>query len=133
MRLWRTWCCALAFACLGSGHASAYAQDKWLGADKGKHFGASAVAAAGGYAAAMWVVDEPWQRAALGGGFGFALGIAKEVYDATGRGDPSWRDLTWDLIGCGFAVGVSALLDYALRAPPKGEPAQTRRAGPAAW
>jgi putative lipoprotein len=131
MRLWKTWCCAFACLGLGLGHASAYAQDPWLGADKGKHFGASAVAAGGGYAAAILVVDEPWQRAALGGGFGFGLGIAKELYDATGRGDPSWRDLTWDLIGCGVGVGIGLLLDYALRAPPPRGPAA--RSGPAAW
>jgi putative lipoprotein len=85
----------------------------------------------------MLLVDEPWQRAALGGGFGFSLGIAKEIYDATGRGDPSWRDLTWDLIGCGLGVGVALLIDYALRSPPRQEPAALERAltvrGPAAW
>jgi putative lipoprotein len=132
MRFWKTWCCcALALACLGFGHASAHAQDPWLGLDKGKHFGASAVAAGGGYAAALLVVDEPWHRAALGAGFGFSLGIAKEIYDATGRGDPSWRDLTWDLIGCAFGVSVGLLLDYALRAPPRREPTLLRV--PSAW
>jgi putative lipoprotein len=70
----------------------------------------------------MLLADEPWQRAALGGGFGFGLGVAKEIYDATGHGDPSLRDLTWDVIGCAFGVGVSLLLDYALRAPPRHEP-----------
>jgi putative lipoprotein len=120
MRLWTAWCWAFVFVGLVAG--SAHAQDSWLGADKATHFGVSAVVATGGYAASMLVVEEPWQRAALGGGFAFGLGIAKEIYDATGQGDPSLRDLTWDVIGCAFGVSVSLLVDYALRSPRKPEP-----------
>lgn len=118
------WSWAFAFVCtvIAMGHARAHAQDSWLGVDKGKHFGASAVLATGGYAASMLVTQEPWQRAALGGGFALTLGVAKEAYDATGQGDPSLRDLTWDVIGCVFGAGVSLLIDYALRTPRREEP-----------
>jgi putative lipoprotein len=109
------WSWAVALACLLSSHARA--QDSWGGVDKAKHFGASAVLATGGYAAAMLVAPEPWQRAALGGGFALTLGVAKEIYDATGQGDPSLRDLSWDLVGCLFGAGVALLIDYALRPP----------------
>jgi putative lipoprotein len=121
MRFWTAWSWAFACVCV-LGSAPARAQDSWLGLDKGKHFGASAVLATGGYAASMLVVPEPWQRAALGGGFALTLGIAKELYDATGQGDPSLRDLTWDVIGCALGAGVALLVDYALRAPRKTEP-----------
>ena len=124
MRPWTAWSWAFAFAfvCTVMGHAQVQGQDSWLGVDKGKHFGASAVLATGGYAGAMLVVEEPWQRAAVDGGFALTLGVAKEIYDATGQGDPSLRDLTWDVIGCVFGAGVSLLLDYALRSPRRQEP-----------
>ena len=109
----------LACAVLGQ-TARAQAQDPWLGTDKGKHFGVSAVLATGGYAASLLIVEEPWQRAAIGGSFAFALGIGKEIYDATGHGDPSARDLTWDLIGCALGVGTAVLVDYAFRARDSG-------------
>jgi uncharacterized protein YfiM (DUF2279 family) len=137
MQLWTRrdfWGLALVFACSLLADAPAHAQDSWGGADKGKHFAASAVLAAGGYASALWLVDEPWQRAAIGGGFAFGLGIAKELYDATGRGDPSFRDLTWDLIGCAFGVSTALLLDYVLRAPEPVPPHTVHvRPRPAAW
>jgi putative lipoprotein len=73
-----------------------------------------------------------WQRAALGGGFALTLGVAKELYDATGQGNPSLRDLTWDVIGCVFGAGVSLLVDYALRAPSARQP-RAQPARPGAW
>lgn len=119
-----------AFLFVGLLASRAHAQDRWLGSDKAAHFGASAVLASGGYAAATLIVEEPWQRAAVGGGFSLTLGVAKELYDATGRGDPSLRDLTWDVIGCAFGVGMSLLIDYALRPPDEPAPVPLRAA---AW
>ena len=123
MRSFWTWGWASLFVCTVLARASAGAQDRWLAQDKGLHFGASALLAGAGYAASTLLVDEPWRRAALGGGFALTLGVAKEIYDATGRGDPSLRDLTWDVIGCVFAAGVSMLLDHALRAERPAAPA----------
>ena len=115
MRHRTAWSWAFAFGCIVMSHARVRAEDSWLSVDKGKHFGASALLATGGYAASMLVVSPPWQRAAIGGAFALTLGTAKEIYDATGQGDPSLRDLTWDLVGCVFGAGVSLLIDYALR------------------
>jgi uncharacterized protein YfiM (DUF2279 family) len=126
MRLWTSWCWALVFLGLLVSRQPVVAQDSWLGADKGTHLAASAAFATAGYSAAMLVAGEPWQRAALGGGFAFALGVAKEIYDATGHGDASLRDLTWDVIGCAFGVGVAMLLDYALRSQPRIAPVSLR-------
>ena len=117
---------------LFAGRAHAQDADPWLGTDKGKHFAVSAVLASGGYAASMWVLEEPWQRAALGGGFAFGLGIGKEIYDATGRGDPSLRDLSWDLIGVALGVGTAVLIDYAFRSSGS-EKVAVEPPLPAAW
>lgn len=102
---------------LGVLGSEAQAQDRWLGADKGLHFGVSAVLVTGAYAGASFVSHEPFQRALFGAGVGVAFGVGKEVWDATGRGDPSLRDLTWDIVGCGFGVGLALLVDHAFRPP----------------
>lgn len=95
--------------------ARADERDPWLGRDKALHFSASAVIAGGAYGGSALFTDDRATRAALGVGVGLAAGIAKEVYDMTGRGDPSWRDLTWDAIGVTMGVGVSLLIDWAIR------------------
>ena len=49
------------------------------------------------------------------------LGAGKELWDMTGRGDPSWRDFTWDVlgtaVGVALAVGVDALVSGSKDAP----------------
>jgi putative lipoprotein len=92
--------------------APAAADDDWWGPDKGLHFGVSAGLAAGGYGLSALVLDEPWQRAVAGGATALTLGVSKEIYDATGRGDPSGRDLAWNFAG--VAVGVSLALSVDL-------------------
>ena len=42
-------------------------------------------------------------------------GIAKELADLSGLGDPSWRDLTWDAIGTATALAVSWSSDLLIR------------------
>jgi putative lipoprotein len=100
-----------AFALLvseGSAHA-----DEWLGKDKALHFGVSVGLAAGGYAAGTQLFETRRSALIFGGSISIALGAGKEIYDATGHGDPSWKDFTWDLIGTavglGLAYGVHAL------------------------
>lgn len=104
-----------AVALLLSGYAQqAAAQDAWFGADKALHFTVSVGLAGGGYALAVPIVDAPWARATIGASFSLTLGIAKELYDWTGAGDASWRDLTWDVIGTAtgtlLALGVEWLV-----------------------
>ena len=111
-----------AACCMTTLHGRARARaddDPWLGPDKALHFGVSTALASGGYAASALVLDPPWQRALVAAGFTLSLGAGKELYDATGHGDPSWRDFTWDVIGCAVGVGVSLLIDLALRPPPR--------------
>jgi putative lipoprotein len=81
----------------------------------------------------MWFVEDPLQRAAVGMGTSLVFGIGKELYDATGHGDPSWRDLTWDLAGCTFGAGISLLVDYALRESSGRHVRQQRLPVIAAW
>ena len=72
------------------------AQDSWTGQDKVDHAVVSAMI--GGVAGAS--MDNKYAA------FGVAMlpGIAKELYDMTGRGTPSWKDLAADAAGA--AIGV---------------------------
>jgi len=97
--------------------AAAQDADPWFGRDKALHFGVEVGISAASYGAAVPLWDEPWQRALFAAGVGLSVGAGKELYDATGQGDPSLRDFTWDVLGCAVGVGVSWLVDVALRGP----------------
>lgn len=94
---------------------AALAEDRWLGPDKRLHFGASAVLAAGGYGVAAPLTSSPVERGVLGGSFALLVGAAKEGWDATGRGDPSWKDFAWDVAGAGVGVALALAIDLAVR------------------
>jgi putative lipoprotein len=81
--------------------------DDWFGKDKTLHFGVSVGLAAGGYAAGTQLFETRRSALILGGSFSIALGAGKEIYDATGHGDPSWKDFTWDLIGTAVGLGLA--------------------------
>jgi putative lipoprotein len=107
---------ALAFAALvAAGPARAEEADPWLGRDKALHFGACAVISAGGHGAAALATDDLRVRVGVGAGAGLAAGVAKEVWDLSGHGDPSARDLAWDVAGTLTGVAVAALIDWAVR------------------
>ena len=89
----------------------ARAGDDWLGRDKGLHAAASAVIAAGAYGASAPWIESRRGRAAVGASVALAAGLAKEAWDAAGHGDPSLKDLTWDVIGTAAGVGVALLVD----------------------
>jgi putative lipoprotein len=88
--------------------------DPWFGHDKALHFGASALLASGGYGATALATDDRRVRLAVGGGFAFSLGIAKELWDLSGHGDASWRDLTWDAVGTVTGLALAAAVDWTL-------------------
>jgi putative lipoprotein len=104
----------LAGSMLAARQARAGDPDPWFGRDKALHFGASAVLASGGYGAAALVSEDQRVRLAVGGGFAFSLGVAKELWDLSGHGDASFRDLTWDAVGTVAGLAFAAGLDWTL-------------------
>lgn len=114
--------CGVALACavLCMASSSARAQDATLfgeplgGGDKALHVAASAAITVAGYGAATAVVDEPWQRAAVGAGLAGAAGLAKEGVDLLGFGTPSVVDLIYDAFGIMAGVGLALAFDAAL-------------------
>ena len=94
--------------------ANATDTDPWLGPDKAKHFGACAVLAVGGYSIGTVSFEVRWPRLLLGGGIALSAGVGKEIYDAMGYGNPSARDLVWDLIGTGFGLALAWTVDVLL-------------------
>jgi uncharacterized protein YfiM (DUF2279 family) len=98
-------------AALLSGPAAAQERDPWLGPDKALHFSLSAALAGGGYALGAALFEEVPPRLAMGAGLALGLGIAKELYDLTGAGTPSWKDLTWDAIGVATGLAIAWAID----------------------
>ncbi len=91
--------------------------DDWFGRDKALHFSFSAAIAGAGYAGASLATEDRRWRLAVGGSLAIAAGAGKEIADAYGLGDPSWKDFTWDLIGTATGLGVAYLIDRWLAAP----------------
>ena len=85
--------------------------DPWFGADKGLHFAATSGLAIGGYDGASLFTTDRRVRLAVGAGFSLTAGVAKELWDLAGHGTPSWKDLTWDAIGCAVGLAVAWLVD----------------------
>jgi putative lipoprotein len=92
--------------------AQAQETDEWLARDKALHFGVSAGITMVGYAGASLKTDHRPTRRAAAVLLGLTAGVTKEVWDAFGPGDASWRDLTWDVIGTATGVLVAAGIDW---------------------
>jgi len=86
--------------------------DAWFGRDKALHFGASAAITMIGYAGASAASDHRPTRRAAAVLLGLTAGVTKEVWDAFGAGDASWRDLAWDVIGTATGVAIAAGIDW---------------------
>jgi putative lipoprotein len=110
------WGAALA-ALLLARSSLAQQADPWWGPDKRLHFTFSAAIAGATYGGAALTYPDRSSRLLWGGAVAAGAGIGKEVYDLSGRGDPSWRDLTWDALGVAAGLGVALLIDLALRGP----------------
>jgi putative lipoprotein len=112
----KPWAIAVAaLTLLSSAPARAADPDPWFGRDKALHFGASVVIAAGGYGAGAIAFDARSHALLLGGGLALVAGIGKETLDLAGFGDPSWRDLTWDVIGTVAGLAVAWSVDLVVR------------------
>ena len=90
--------------------------DPWWGTDKALHMGVCAGITGGGYGLATQITDDVAGRAALAASLGIGAGLGKEVLDAMGLGDPSWKDFLWDVIGTSLAVTVAVSIDFGVRA-----------------
>lgn len=104
------------------------ADDPWFGRDKALHFGASAVIAGGGYGGSALFSEDERVRLAVGGGLALGAGIAKELWDLSGRGNASLKDLTWDAAGTATGLLVAWGLDrlFFSRPPPRVDPMRAR-------
>jgi putative lipoprotein len=101
---------ALTWTALSPGLAAAQ-DDPWFARDKAAHFFVSAVLAWGGYAAGIGLFECKRPRLVLGGGVALAAGISKEIWDASGDGRASWRDLVWDVLGTAAGLGLAWSID----------------------
>lgn len=113
--------------------STAFAQadpDPWFAPDKALHFGVSAGLAGLGYGGASLFTEDRAVRIAVGAGFAFSAGIAKELLDLAGLGRPSWKDLAWDALGTAVGVVLSWVLDVFVITPLGRPPPTPAPAGP---
>jgi putative lipoprotein len=112
---------AFSWAGLDAGLARADDSDPWFGSDKALHFTVAAGIAGAGYGVTTALAEDRWKALAVGGGAAVAAGALKEAVDATGRGDPSWKDFTWDVLGAAVGLAIAWGIDVAVhggKSPP---------------
>lgn len=116
--LWRV-CASMALALglsMGAGERDARAdEDPWFGPDKALHFSVSAGLSSITYGVAATQYDARYPPLLWGAGVSLTLGVGKELYDLTGRGDPSWKDLTWDVLGTAAGLLLAWSIDLVVR------------------
>jgi uncharacterized protein YfiM (DUF2279 family) len=80
------------------------AKDRWFGEDKAMHLFACLYLSSG--AALALEAGHTKEDVALISAFSGAVlvGIGKEIWDMVHPGQPSWKDLTADVIGAGLGV-----------------------------
>ncbi len=98
----------------GTEPARAQDADPWFGRDKALHFTATASIALGGYGGTALATDDRRVRVGVGSAVALAAGAGKEVWDAAGHGDPSARDLVWDVAGTATGVLVAWTIDWLI-------------------
>ena len=86
--------------------------DPWFGRDKALHFSASASIAIAGYGGTALATDDRRVRIGVASGVALAAGLGKEAWDAAGHGDPSGRDLAWDVVGTATGVLLAWTIDW---------------------
>lgn len=98
------------------GAFNASAQLPQIHPDKVKHFGVGALVSGSAQTLAYQITGNRGKSMLIGFGAGMVAGIAKECYDMTGRGTPSFKDALWTTIGAGVA---SISLRYTLELKPR--------------
>lgn len=86
-----------------SGMNTAKAQIIRLQEDKVKHFAAGALISGSVQMLTYELTDSKGKSMLFGFGAGCVAGVAKELYDMTGRGNPSFKDALWTGVGAGVA------------------------------
>jgi putative lipoprotein len=115
--------------CGGAARAQAD-PDPWFGPDKALHFAVSGNLAAGGYVLGRAYWRTPLAGLAVGAGAALVLGLGKEAWDATGHGDPSLRDATWDVLGAATGLLTAWAIDQLFAPPrPRGARIHAQREG----
>ena len=96
---------ALVVALTMTGPPKPRVTDPWTGLDKWKHFAASAVIESVGYGIAS---ARQGHSASLriGGGAVIVVGVGKELYDWRTKGQFSFKDFAWDLLGGAAAAAA---------------------------
>ncbi|MCL2013126.1 MAG: hypothetical protein FWG75_10120 [Cystobacterineae bacterium] len=90
------------------------AEDAWWGKDKQKHLVLSASAAAATY---LWLGHtrvEPALRVGATTLVVLGIGALKEARDALGYGHPSWKDMSWNIIGNAVGLLVAWAIEHWL-------------------
>jgi uncharacterized protein YfiM (DUF2279 family) len=95
---------------------AAKAQMPHLQQDKVKHFGVGALVAGSTQMLAYELTDNRGKSMLIGFGAGCVAGVAKELYDMTGRGTPSFKDALWTGIGAGIG---SLSVRFTLQTKPR--------------
>lgn len=75
--------------------------DDWTGRDKQKHLLAGAAVAS--------ILTLHTKNESVGFVAGASIGIAKELYDASGKGDPSFKDLAVTALGAYIGAKTTGL------------------------
>ena len=111
--------------------AHAQTGDAWMGPDKWLHFGVSTGISGASYGAAAFAFEEAHHRALLAGAVALAAGAGKELYDATGRGHASAKDMVWNALGAATGALAGYAIQRLLRQPPARTNAALRQVPPA--
>lgn len=85
--------------------------DRWLARDKLWHFTASALLQSAGHGVLRANGRSYGDASRTAAGLAFGLGVLKEVWDARGPGDASWRDLAADAAGTAAGAVVMRQAD----------------------
>ena len=85
--------------------------DPWFGTDKALHFTFSGVIAASAYSTSAVFLETPRERLIYGASVAALAGIGKELWDVGGRGNPSFKDLTWDALGAIAGLALTWAID----------------------